>query len=198
MTCAARTGLYGALGALGVIFSLIAPGHAALPVGVPWANRVLISDADARRLAVSEFHGHKVTSILNIRKRLGYGEFVWDDASAPAGRVWIRIDLTAQILSVFRGGNEIGTAVIMYGADRKPTPVGQFAVLWKKADHRSSLYDAKMPYTLRITGDGVAIHGADVKRGTATNGCIGVPIAFAQLLFRQAVVGTPVIIVRKA
>ena len=36
---------------------------------------------------------------------------------------------------------------------------------------------------LRLTGDGVAIHASDVQRGSATHGCIGVPLPFARLLF---------------
>jgi lipoprotein-anchoring transpeptidase ErfK/SrfK len=125
-----------------------------------------------------------------------YGDFIWNDAGVPPGRLWVRIDLRTQILSVFRGPNEIGTAVILYGADSKETPIGRFPILWKGKNHRSSLYDAPMPYTLRLTGDGVAIHGSDVRWGAATHGCIGVPKAFAAHLFAAAKVGDPVVILR--
>jgi lipoprotein-anchoring transpeptidase ErfK/SrfK len=107
----------------------------------------------------------------------------------------VRVDLQGQTISVFRSGHEIGTAVILYGADEKPTPTGGFHILQKLKDHRSSLYDAAMPYTLRLTEDGVAIHGSDVKEGAATHGCIGVPTAFAELLFEEAKTGDKVIIV---
>ncbi len=40
-----------------------------------------------------------------------------------------------------------------------------------------------MPYMLRLTGDGVAIHDSKVEWGYATHGCIGVPVAFAKALF---------------
>jgi hypothetical protein len=59
---------------------------------------------------------------------------------------------------VFRSGHEIATAVILYGADEKPTPTGEFKILQRLKDHRSSLCDAPMPYTLRLTGDGISIH----------------------------------------
>jgi lipoprotein-anchoring transpeptidase ErfK/SrfK len=95
---------------------------------------------------------------------------------------------------VFRGGHEIGTAVALYGADSKRTPVGEFPIQWKGKDHRSSLYDAPMPYTLRLTGDGVAIHGSDVRWGAATHGCIGVPSEFARRLFAEAKIGDRVVI----
>jgi len=69
--------------------------------------------------------------VLNVRKRMKFGDFVWNDRNVPKGTVWVRVDLKSQILSVFRGGHEIGTAVILYGADEKETPDGRFPVLAK-------------------------------------------------------------------
>ena len=112
-----------------------------------------------------------------------YGSYLWNEAGAGAGEVRLSVDLRRQLLSVFRGGDEVGTAVILYGADGRPTPRGRFPVLAKLRDHRSSTYDAPMPFTLRLTGDGVSIHGSNVRRGAATHGCIGVPTEFARKLF---------------
>jgi lipoprotein-anchoring transpeptidase ErfK/SrfK len=58
----------------------------------------------------------------------------------------------------------------------------------------SNIFDVPMPWMLRLTNDGVSIHGSKVERGYATNGCIGVPDAFAQKLFRLAHLGDKVII----
>lgn len=135
-----------------------------------------------------------VKRILNIEGPFIHGTYVWDDEGVPPGPLVVTIDLKAQTLSVFRGGYEIGAAVILYGADDKPTPIGSFPILEKDADHVSNLYDAPMPYMLRLTNDGVAIHGSDVEWGRATHGCIGVPSEFAALLFAQAKVGDRVII----
>jgi hypothetical protein len=135
-----------------------------------------------------------VKSILNVPRRMQYGDYVWNDRNVPNGPVWVRVDLDRQILSVFRDGHEIGTAVVLYGADEKQTPAGVFPVLAKIKDHESSTYDAKMPYTLRLTGDGVAIHASEVRWGRATHGCIGVPLAFAQKLFAQVSKGDQVVI----
>jgi lipoprotein-anchoring transpeptidase ErfK/SrfK len=55
-----------------------------------------------------------------------------------------------------------------------------------------------MPYTLRLTNDGVSIHASDVRYGAATHGCIGVPLAFAQRLFNAAHVGDEVTVVPPA
>lgn len=124
-----------------------------------------------------------------------HGDFKWDAKGVPEGPVWIRVDLDAQLLSVFRAGHEIGTAVILFGAEDKLTPKGRFAVRWKRKDHHSATYDAPMPFTLNLTADGVAIHGSDVLRGRATHGCIGLPLEFAGLLFKEVRTGDEVVIV---
>ena len=128
---------------------------------------------------------HIVKSVLNVPERMHYGDYIWKDAGVPAGKVWIRVDLGHQTLSVFRADHEIGSTVILYGTDGFPTPSGVFPVLERAAQHRSTLYDAEMPYMLRLTQDGVAIHASNVRSGAATHGCIGIPPAFAKLLFDQ-------------
>lgn len=99
------------------------------------------------------------------------------------------------MISVFRGGHEIGTAVVLFGAEDKITPLGTFPVLTKIEDHRSATYDAPMPYTMRLTGDGVAVHGSDVRLGAGTHGCVGVPLEFARRMFKQIQIADEVEIV---
>lgn len=137
-----------------------------------------------------------VRRVLPVTGPFRHGDYVWNESGAPAaGRIIITIDLKAQTLSVFRAGYEIGSAVIIYGADDKPSPIGAFPIIQKDADHYSSTYNnAPMPYTLRLTSDGVAIHGSDVKWGNATHGCIGVPKAFAKKLFGVTKMGDLVVI----
>ena len=135
-----------------------------------------------------------IKRVLQLDGPFRHGDYVWDDAGVPAGPLVITVDIGAQTLSVFRGGYEIGAAVILFGADDKPTPLGVFPITQKKKDHISNLYNAPMPYMMRLTNDGVAIHGSTVERDSATNGCIGVPTAFAKLLFAQAKLGDKVII----
>lgn len=137
-----------------------------------------------------------VRSVLPINAPFRHGDYVWDESSAPAtGPVIVTVDLKAQTLSVFRAGHEIGAAVIIYGADDKPSPLGAFPVTEKDADHFSRTYNnAPMPFMLRLTSDGVAIHGSDVRWGNATHGCIGVPTPFARKLFGATKIGDLVII----
>jgi hypothetical protein len=138
--------------------------------------------------------GFVVKRILEIDGPLNHGDYVWNDGGVPAGPIVITVDLAAQTLSVFRAGYEIGTAVILYGAGDKPSPLGAFSITEKDPDHVSNLYNAAMPYMLRLTDDGVAIHGSEVEWGAATHGCVGVPTAFASLLFAQARLGDRVLI----
>jgi lipoprotein-anchoring transpeptidase ErfK/SrfK len=139
--------------------------------------------------------GYAIKSVMTIDGPLGHGNYYWDESRAPAtGPMLITVDLEAQTLSVFRDGHEIGVAVILYGTPEKPTPLGAFPITQKDADHVSNIYDAPMPYMLRLTNDGVAVHGSDVEWGYGTRGCIGVPTAFAKKLFDQVKLGDIVII----
>ncbi len=135
-----------------------------------------------------------VKRVLDTGGPIRFGTWFWDDKDVPAGPIVITVDLKAQTLSVFRGGYEIGATAILYGDEGKETPLGTFPITEKDADHVSNLYHAPMPYMLRLTNDGVSIHGAEVEQGYATHGCVGVPVKFAKLLFGVASLGDKVII----
>jgi len=135
-----------------------------------------------------------IRSLLNVTKPMSYGSFVWNEDEIPKGPTWIRIDLAQQLLSIFRADHEIGTAVILYGSHGKHTPTGLFKIIQKDADHYSQSYDAPMPFMLRLTQDGIAIHGSDVRKGWATHGCVGVPVRFARMLFAATKKGDLVLI----
>lgn len=140
----------------------------------------------------------RVNSILPIEGTIRYGEWFWDESRAPAkGKLVITVDLDARVISAFRDGHEIGTAVALLGTQSHPTPLGSFPILTKEKDNVSEKYNnAPMPHTLRLTWDGVAIHGSPVINGYASHGCIGVPDEFAEKLFAVAKRGDKVIITR--
>lgn len=191
----------GALGAAALLVSFYAergrdlkPPRSEAQVIKAAPIRAPVERSRAQPLAVDP-HALAVKSVLPIAGPFRHGDYVWDESRAPAaGPIIITVDLRAQTLSIFRAGHEIGAAVIIYGADDKPSPLGAFPITEKDADHVSTLYDAPMPYMLRLTNDGVAIHGSDVKWGNATHGCIGVPTAFARKLFDVVKLGDLVII----
>jgi lipoprotein-anchoring transpeptidase ErfK/SrfK len=136
-----------------------------------------------------------VKRILPIEGPIKFGEWHWDEAGAPAaGTTIITVDLAANVLSVFRDGYEIGATAILTGFADKPTPLGVFPITEKDKDHVSNLYDAPMPYMLRLTDDGVSIHATKVENGYVTHGCVGVPEGFAAKLFAAARLGDRVIV----
>lgn len=162
-------------------------------------GRIPVSSESVRRAYAAGLIDRPIKSILNVPARMSYGEFRWNDKGVPSGPIWIRVDLGSQLLSVFRAGHEIGTAVILYGANDVPTPTGKFPILAKMKDHNSATYDdAPMPYTLRLTNDGVSIHASNVRWGYATHGCIGIPTDFAAKLFNAASIGDEVFITQGA
>ncbi|RDE06339.1 L,D-transpeptidase family protein [Sphingomonas aracearum] len=142
--------------------------------------------------------GYVVKAVLDTGGPIPYGKWFWDERGAPSsGQTVITVDLAAGVISVFRDGFEIGTAAMIDGYEDKPTPLGVFPITQKDADHRSNLYGgAPMPYMLRLTNDGISIHGSEVSIDRATHGCIGVPTAFAKKLFAVAKLGDKVIVTR--
>ena len=138
-----------------------------------------------------------IKRILPIEGPIRYGEWHWNEAGAPAeGPLVITVDLEARVMSVFRDGYEIGATAVLLGTDEHPTPIGVFPILSKERHNVSEKYgNAPMPWTLRLTHDGVAIHGGStVERGWASHGCIGTPDAFVSKLFAIAGKGDRVII----
>ena len=138
-----------------------------------------------------------IRRVLDTHGPIRYGSWFWTDGAEPAGALTITIDLKASVLSVFRGGDEIGTTAIIYGEDGRDTPLGTFPILQKDRHHISNLYHAPMPYMLRLTNDGISIHASEIAADYATHGCIGVPAAFAAKLFAIAKLGDRVIVTNK-
>lgn len=154
--------------------------------------------APAARSAADGKNPFVIKSILPVEGSIRYGDWFWDESAAPsAGVMVITVDLDARVISAFRDGHEIGTAVVLLGTQKHPTPLGTFPILTKERDNVSEKYNnAPMPWTLRLTWDGIAIHGSPVMNGYASHGCIGVPDEFAAKLFAASKRGDKVIITR--
>ena len=137
-----------------------------------------------------------VKSILPIDGPIKYGEWHWNTDNAPEnGAVVMTVDLKARVISVFKGGHEIGAAAVLLGTDEHPTPLGTFPIKYKMRHNVSEKYDnAPMPYSMFLTDDGVALHGSDVQNGYASHGCVGMPDDFAAKVFAVAKKGDKVVI----
>jgi hypothetical protein len=124
---------------------------------------------------------------------LDAGDYMWDTSKAGDLSMRIVISLPLQRAYVYQGDALVGMAAVSTGRDGHRTPVGEFTILQKDKDHHSNLYnDASMPYMLRLTWDGVAIHAGHNPGYAASHGCIRVPTAFAKKLFAIAYKGAEV------
>lgn len=138
-----------------------------------------------------------IKRILPISGPIKYGEWHWDETGVPAGPIVITVDLDARVLSVFRGGYEIGATAVLLGTEDTPTPLGIFPITEKDKDHVSNIYTgAPMPYMQRLTNDGITLHGSEVAKGYASHGCVGLPDDFAAKLFATTKLGDKVYITR--
>lgn len=133
--------------------------------------------------------------ILPDAASLTPGQYGWQPETAPAGPVLVLVSLTEQIARVYRNGIEIGITTVSSGRAGHDTPTGVFTILQKAKVHHSSRYnEASMPFTERLTWDGVALHAGGVPGYPSSHGCVHLPLAFAQLLFGVTEVGTTVVI----
>jgi lipoprotein-anchoring transpeptidase ErfK/SrfK len=110
--------------------------------------------------------------------------------------VLIVVSLKSQQLFVLRDGQPWASSKVSTGKKGHETPTGEFPILQKKVHHRSSLYnDAPMPYMQRLTWDGVALHAGGLPGYPASHGCIRLPKAFAQDLYKITDFSSTVVIV---
>ncbi|MEQ1749671.1 MAG: L,D-transpeptidase family protein [Prosthecobacter sp.] len=151
--------------------------------------------------------------------------YVWHGSGQP-GPVRVTIDLSQQKAYVFRNSENVGWTYVASGRSGFSTPTGTFRISEKIVDKRSNRYGsivnangdtvhsgatagvhrvpsggrfvgAKMPYWMRLTGNGVGMHSGAIPNpgAPASHGCIRLPYAMAQKLYAMAPVGTPVTIV---
>src|SRR5215207_5922038 len=132
--------------------------------------------------------GSKVSSPLQLARqaeKLKPGDWVWAPNISTGGPVLVYVDLDRQLATVYRNGVRIGVTTISSGKDGYETPRGVFTILEKDIDHRSRTYDnAPMPFNLRLTWKGVALHAGNLPGFPASHGCVRLPIEFSKHLFR--------------
>lgn len=123
------------------------------------------------------------------------GEFVWRAAAVPSGPLVVVVSLGEQRAYVYRNGVEVGVTTVSSGKPGHRTPTGVFTVLQKDADHHSKTYgNAPMPYTERLTWDGVALHAGGLPGYPSSHGCVHLPSQFASDLFAISSLGMTVVV----
>jgi hypothetical protein len=114
------------------------------------------------------------------------------DAGEPIMAI---VSIKSQQVTLYDAGGWILRAPVSTGVTERETPAGVFAVVEKKADHRSNMYDdAHMPHMQRITWNGIALHGGPLPGYAASHGCVRMPFGFAERLFDKTRIGMRVII----
>jgi lipoprotein-anchoring transpeptidase ErfK/SrfK len=139
-----------------------------------------------------------------------------------AGRPRIVVNLRAQEAYLYRGKNRTASSRISSGREGHRTPIGNFQVIRKDIDHRSSLYGdyvnasgrvvkanvdsrrsrkpphshfvgASMPYFVEFS-PGYGLHQGYLPGVPASHGCIRMPYWKARQFYNAAHIGTPVVV----
>lgn len=135
----------------------------------------------------------------------------------------VYIFLQEQELVLTLGGETALVSPVSTGRKRGWTPVGEFSVIGKSANHRSSAYGkhvsksgkvvrssvdsrkinpppggrfvgSPMPNFLRMTNNGIGIHAGELPGYPASHGCIRVPKDVSKILFQKCEIGTKVVV----
>jgi lipoprotein-anchoring transpeptidase ErfK/SrfK len=153
-----------------------------------------------------------------------YGATVDDvshwDGDHLTGSPSVVISLSEQRAYLYKGGQLAGVSLISSGREGLGTVTGNYRILQKEREHRSSLFGAyldangeviqrdvdtskdpkppgaiyqgaDMPNWMRITG-GTGMHAGFLPGYPASHGCIRMPPFMAEAFFRSVAVGTPV------
>jgi hypothetical protein len=97
----------------------------------------------------------------------------------------IVISKASQNMHVFQDGILWASTPVSTGKRRHETPSGVFPILQKRRHHRSNIYsNAPMPFMQRLSWEGIALHAGYVPGYPASHGCVRMPRAFAQALFK--------------
>lgn len=120
------------------------------------------------------------------------------EATAPrqAGEpIMAIVSIKTQQVTLYDADGWILRAPVSTGTTERETPAGVFAVVERKRDHRSNMYDdAWMPHLQRITWNGIALHGGPLPGYAASHGCVRLPFGFAEKLFDKTRIGMRVIV----
>jgi lipoprotein-anchoring transpeptidase ErfK/SrfK len=157
-------------------------------------------------------------------QRANFDNVSYWDGDHSTGAPSIRIELDEQRAYFYKGGELVGISVISSGREGFGTTTGNFKIIQKDRDHKSSLYGdyvdassgavvkkdvdtekdkkppgtvfdgAKMPFFMRIVG-GTGMHEGFLPGYAASHGCIRMPGFMAEKFFENVSVGTPVTLV---
>lgn len=120
----------------------------------------------------------------------------------------IKISLGEQKLYAYKDDAIFLETKISTGKKGRSTPKGEYVVTEKDKSHHSNKYGsystnkdgkrvfrgASMPFFMRLTDDGVGMHAGYVPNYPASHGCIRIPRAMAEKLYKVTPIQTQVTI----
>lgn len=132
-------------------------------------------------------------------------------AEGDIGDSYVEIDLSAQRLWVYRGGEEVYACDIVSGETTsmtKTTLPGVYKLWYKARNYRMTgsnadgeSWDAVCEYWNRVAICGIGLHdarsrsafGGDIYKYDGSQGCINMPFEGAKYIYEQVDMGTPVV-----
>jgi len=146
-------------------------------------------------------------------------------AAANSSNTKVRVNLTTQRAQLLVGAEETVAldTPVSTGRPGKETPTGKFPITEMIVDKRSTIFGttyykgqrvhggdkrkykgprdkyvgAPLPYWMRLTGDGIGMHGSgSVHRYPASSGCIRTPHDVVPKIYSKVKKGTPMLVVR--
>jgi len=153
-------------------------------------------------------------------RRASFDNVSYWDGDGVSGDPSIRISLGEQRAYFYKGDQLVGVSLISSGREGLNTGPGNFHIIQKDKDHKSSLFGdyvdasgaivkkdielkkdpippgahfdgAKMPFFMRIVG-GTGMHEGFLPGYPASHGCIRMPGFMAEIFFNNVSMGTPV------
>lgn len=178
------------------------------------------SDMDDLAARVEPYAFGRKTTVRSVDESVREGS--WDLPPGLTGPKLIVIDTELQQAKFYIGNRLVGWSTISSGKAGHGTPKGQFTILDKDIDHRSSSYGsivdangntlvsswergmpipkggrykgAEMNFGMQITRSGIWMHEGFVTSAPESHGCIRMPREMARHFYENTPIGTPVII----
>lgn len=108
----------------------------------------------------------------------------------------VLVSLADQKAGLYVDGKATLTTRVSTGRSGYETPPGKYVITNKHRQWTSTIYDAQMPYFLRLNAGAIGLHQGAVPNRPASHGCIRVPQGTARRLFTSTRVGDLVTIVQ--
>ena len=161
----------------------------------------------------------KASELISRQAPININKSVYENLSPDDARVIV--SLTKQRAYLLHGDQIAIDSPISSGKHTGMTPTGNFSVMEKDKDHRSSIYGdfvdrggrvvragisvridsapsgthyvgASMKWFMRLTGEGVGMHVGILPGYPASHGCIRMPPQAAEMFYNRVKTGTPV------